>query len=238
MRVNSFVGKLKDVLKYLGNPQYNFNEEIKTKDKFRDIFVLYIFDFLIVIVLSVLIRQFLEVESSGLTGMKNEFNPLEILLFGITFVPIFEELVFRLWLVFKPLYLGISITLFSYLVLSKVFYQTGIINIRDGLTVRLSIAVSVGLIFYFVARSFSDHIRPLWGKKFRWVYYFSVLLFGLMHMFNYDTSHDILLLPILTLPQMIGGIFNGYVRVKYGFFYGVFLHSIYNLLPMLGTVLL
>ncbi|WP_064198021.1 MULTISPECIES: CPBP family intramembrane glutamic endopeptidase [Emticicia] len=64
---------------------------------------------------------------------------------------------------------------------------------------------------------------------FKWLYYLSALLFGLVHTSNYElTESQNLLIPLIILPQLFLGFILGFVRNKYGFFYCVLLHAIYN----------
>ena len=64
---------------------------------------------------------------------------------------------------------------------------------------------------------------------FRWVYYLSAVLFGLVHVSNYELSESQnLLISIIILPQLFLGFMLGFVRIKYGFYYCVLLHAVYN----------
>lgn len=64
---------------------------------------------------------------------------------------------------------------------------------------------------------------------FKWLYYLSALLFGLVHASNYElTESQNLLIPLIILPQLFLGFILGFVRVRYGFFYCVLLHAVYN----------
>ena len=64
---------------------------------------------------------------------------------------------------------------------------------------------------------------------FQWVYYFSCLLFGLVHLGNFDNANDLLwLTPLLVAPQIVMGFFLGYLRVKLGLQYAVLMHMSHN----------
>lgn len=64
---------------------------------------------------------------------------------------------------------------------------------------------------------------------FPWVYYFSCLLFGLVHLGNFDNAKDLLwLTPFLIAPQTVMGFFLGFLRVRLGLHYAMLLHMCHN----------
>ncbi|GLU55971.1 CPBP family intramembrane glutamic endopeptidase [Dyadobacter frigoris] len=64
---------------------------------------------------------------------------------------------------------------------------------------------------------------------FKLLFYISALLFGWMHIFNFEfTSSHYAFIPIITLPQTVLGLILGHIRIIYGFWYGVLLHFLYN----------
>ncbi|WP_409012632.1 type II CAAX prenyl endopeptidase Rce1 family protein [Dyadobacter sp. 3J3] len=70
---------------------------------------------------------------------------------------------------------------------------------------------------------------------FKWLYYISALLFGFIHIFNYqfnDTHY--LFIPFITTGQLFGGLMLGYIRIIYGFWYDVLLHALFNSLMIGG----
>ncbi|SHF06468.1 hypothetical protein SAMN03080594_102488 [Arenibacter palladensis] len=80
----------------------------------------------------------------------------------------------------------------------------------------------------------------IWFKNktyFRYIFYASVLLFAAVHLNNFEMSGQVLYLaPLLVAPQLILGVFLGYVRVKLGLLWSICLHSLYNgilITPML-----
>ena len=64
---------------------------------------------------------------------------------------------------------------------------------------------------------------------FKWIFYFSAITFGQIHIINYqiDTTHY-LFIPFITLSQTFTGLLFGFVRVVYGFGYAILLHSLHN----------
>ena len=55
------------------------------------------------------------------------------------------------------------------------------------------------------------------------------LLFGFVHITNFDFTTSVLLLsPILVLPQLLVGGYFGYIRVRFGLQWSILLHGSYN----------
>ncbi|MDI9356645.1 MAG: CPBP family intramembrane metalloprotease [Chitinophagaceae bacterium] len=63
------------------------------------------------------------------------------------------------------------------------------------------------------------------------IFYLSTFVFAFVHVSNYELTDAILFLfPFIVLPQFIGGLFIGYIRVRYGLIMGFLLHSLNNTL--------
>ncbi len=70
---------------------------------------------------------------------------------------------------------------------------------------------------------------------FPWVFYFSVLYFGLIHIFNYSllTPLEILASPLITLPQISGVLTLGFIRMKHGLKWNSYYHIFSNCISIL-----
>lgn len=69
----------------------------------------------------------------------------------------------------------------------------------------------------------------IWNKYYKYIFYFFSIAFAYVHMMNFPFSKTVLLLsPFLVLPQFIGGVFMGYLRIKFGFLWGFLLHFLSN----------
>ncbi|MFT7352924.1 MAG: membrane protease YdiL (CAAX protease family) [Flavobacterium sp.] len=71
-------------------------------------------------------------------------------------------------------------------------------------------------------------------KSFKIAFYALALLFGFIHISNFEITTNVLLLaPILVLPQILLGGYFGYIRVRFGIQWSMLLHGCYN-----GTLIL
>ena len=72
------------------------------------------------------------------------------------------------------------------------------------------------------------------GKSFKISFYVFALLFGFVHITNFDLTMNVILLsPLLVLPQILLGGYFGYIRVRFGLQWSMLLHGCYN-----GTLIL
>lgn len=74
-------------------------------------------------------------------------------------------------------------------------------------------------------------ILEFWQKYFRFIFYLSAISFALVHLSNFNEmpSHT-LFLPLIVLPQFITGLLIGYIRVRYNFILGLFMHAVFNVI--------
>lgn len=147
--------------------------------------------------------------------------------------PIKEELVFRLSLRFKPLFLAISMSvLLFFIVVRKIIGTDPFFNIWYTLG-NLFIILGMLIILYFLLRLFNNTLTRFWNKHFRLIFYILAIVFGYWHLWNYYLCHYsiILLSPLFILPYIFIGVNLGYIRLKYGIFFSILLHGFYNSIP-------
>lgn len=67
------------------------------------------------------------------------------------------------------------------------------------------------------------------SKFFKFAFYGFTLLFGYVHIFNFEISTNVLLFsPILVAPQIYLGLVLGYMRVRFGLIWAMLMHAVYN----------
>ncbi|WKB81175.1 CPBP family intramembrane metalloprotease [Cellulophaga lytica] len=75
-------------------------------------------------------------------------------------------------------------------------------------------------------------------KTFKIALYVSILLFGAVHITNFEiTPMALLLSPFLVAPQLVLGTFAGYIRVKFGLIWSIALHACHNFILFLPLAL-
>lgn len=232
------------MINYLISPQHVEieNADITVKVKFLINSCAYCFGFMILSIFFIasmdsFIVNCLDLPSISATLNKNNIELKEskgyysyflVLLIG----PFWEEIVFRLPLILNVRSIGISLGVLVYRYIGENIYFN-FYNSHDYL--RLFFALNA---FFLVVRylnvSFLLNIRENYFKHF---FYLTAILFALVHIQNFASSDYRLFIfyPIYVLPQFIMGLFIGNIRMKYGFLWGLLLHSLINLPSALLT---
>ena len=67
------------------------------------------------------------------------------------------------------------------------------------------------------------------AKAFRIAFYSFALLFGYVHISNFEiTTNALLFSPILVAPQIYLGLVLGYMRIQFGLIWSILMHAVYN----------
>jgi membrane protease YdiL (CAAX protease family) len=144
----------------------------------------------------------------------------------VIYSPIMEEVIFRLTLIFNPVYISLSISSLFALLVHK---------ISDGF-VPIVAFVLLFLLITRIAVIYEIKIYSFWNRNFKFIFYLSSLTFGLVHIGNYkyiDTS-QYFMAPILILPQLLLGFILSFTRLHYkkGFLICILIHSLMNMISV------
>jgi membrane protease YdiL (CAAX protease family) len=210
--INSIQENYKDFWAFLKKPLIQKDEIQTWQHKAKRLFSLLTIDILIMLILMPIIMGIGELGLVDLSKNKNsmllQLPFWELVLLGVIIIPLFEELIFRLYLRFKHNFLVRLIILLASL--------TGKQN-KNRIETYLTI---------------------FWEKKFRGIFYFSAIVFGIVHILNFDYSISLLFLaPILTAPQLFVGLVLGYLRVRHNLILGIFMHAIHNAIFLVIPIL-
>ncbi len=122
-----------------------------------------------------------------------------VILIGTVFIPLIEELIFRLGLSHK-----------YNLLFQLILGMSRLWNTEKQHRIQ-------------------QWLHKCWDRSYAGFFYFVAILFALLHLFNYELSWKIVLYsPLLVLPQFLGGLVIGYLRIRQGFVWGFLLHFLYN----------
>lgn len=155
------------------------------------------------------------------------FNKLPV--FFIVFLgPFMEEIIFRLPLRFKKRNIVLSLSFLSiYFVGDKVVD----VNVSSLYTwIKIVPIVFIIILFYTCIKD--SLLESINKKYFKTIFYLFTISFGLIHIVNFYKIvpvNLVYLAPIFVLPQITLSFFVAYFRMKNGFIWGFFLHSLYNL---------
>ena len=163
----------------------------------------------------------------------------QFLFWAAILAPLVEELLFRGWISKKRWLFGILFPLHALVVgwtlATLVFYKNFEINPLQYFFVGLAISVVFFVVWIIKMASDSFDKKPLFTTLKPWVFtttiWYSAVIFGFAHSTNWiEVGQFWYLIPLLVIPQLIGGISLVFIRVKLGLQYSIMGHFILNLL--------
>lgn len=200
---------------YIKNPSYPENFEKINWGRFFLMFWVYLlFGF------SLGIIGLLTAKLAGITRLPINFSIYQKIIYAIILAPVLEEMLLRLLLVFTKKNLVI------FIVSSTVFSIIFLVRNKQ-LFLVFAVLVSLTSILYLYHAKCYNFLK----NHYRAFFYLSAIIFGMLHIFNFAgiNWHNFIFTPLLVLPQLFVGLILGYIRVQYGFKYGVLFHSMINL---------
>lgn len=238
IRLSYYRTLLKEISAYVIKPSYPPNRIKSTKEKVIDMIGLFVLKMACIVLLALLMGLISTVHDPvnlSKSNMHERFSPLLLLLVGGFILPTVEEVCFRLSLRFKPIYLSLTLTVITYYILTKGVYGTSISMVDESFMLRIGTSLFVGLFCFplLKVRSVRTNLEKFLKANFRWFYYSTCLIFAWIHIFNYELSvANLLLLPLITSPQLLSSIIYGYARVAFGFQYPLLFHVTNNLIGL------
>lgn len=230
-----YISLFNEIFKFVKNPKDQRNQEKLTRAKIYDTIGLYLLKLVLLIPLVLFFAVVYNPENVQSKSMLDRFSPMALLVVGGVLLPLLEETAFRLSLRFKPIYLALSSSVFTYYILSKVVFSTKMSAVDESFVLRTAISVLVGMALYPLVNleSVKMKLAKFWSSHFGTIYYLTCLLFAWVHITKYElTLINIVLLPILTLPQLMSALMYGYLRASFGFKYPLLFHMSNNVLAI------
>ena len=162
------------------------------------------------------------------------YNKLFTLILLIILAPLLEELIFRLCFNFKKLEMSLFLLITPYILLGNSFVY---FNTKSVLSIILCLFIYIYFVKYFTQKK----LNYLRDNYFMYFYYLNCILFGLLHIYNINNLNfsfvNIILYIISIIPQILSAIFISFIRIHFGFWWGLSLHSLTNFLPVLFFIL-
>lgn len=230
-----YVSLFRDLFHFVKKPSLEEHTEKSTRLKVYDTIGLFIVKMVCMIPVILFFALIYDPENVQKASMSERFTPLMMFLVGGVVLPLVEEIAFRLSLRFKPIYLALSIAVFLYYFLTKAVFSTKISAIDDTFFLRAGLSLGFGVLLFplLIYEMIKVKLIRFWEVNFRWIYHVISVVFAWVHLSKYEIIWlNVLLLPILTLPQLMSALINGYTRVAFGFQYPLFFHITNNLIAV------
>jgi hypothetical protein len=223
---------LRDLTRFIFRPELS---PIKKQSSFKnaiDLVIILAIILLCSLTSNYLVWYFFNPElSAELIRLQLTTDPVHYFVMLVFIAPMLEESCYRLVLRFNPLFLSIAFGIFCHRLISNVFFEVSVYDIENYPLSRIAWAAVFSVCFYVILSNekISSGLKVFWGKKFKWICWLSCLVFAFVHVTNFNiTPVNILLMPLLTLPQLFLGVGAAYMRIKCGFMYAMLLHALYN----------
>ena len=155
-----------------------------------------------------------------------DMNPARLILVAIVLAPLLEEIIFRSWLG------GRRTALLGFPMLASGLALLSLLGSGVGATTGLAVASVLTFLTLTVwrrARTLDEgafiHARE---QLFPFIFWGTAILFGLLHLANYQGGITTPLLMLAVTPQMFVGLVLGYVRLRFGLVTAICFHGGYN----------
>lgn len=230
----------REIINYLRHPTFIENGNPgEIKNKFKEVIITYLIylpPFFCSVLLLFLVDKFivqhfydysiLEQLSSNRQELKNTYG-LYTFLVVVLIGPFLEEIIFRFPLTLKKPAIALSIALLVYRFVGGHIYS---FNFQE-VSAYIHLGIAICTMLFIIKFLPSNWLAALKQKSFNFFFYGSAFVFALMHITNFiPYNYQVCLFyPFYTLPQLVMGLFIGYVRMKHGFISGWSLHSLINL---------
>lgn len=235
-----------ELLNFYKKPTLNHDPKLEAKTIFQKIFLIVrLWSFLFIcLILSGFLIDFI-LYKTGYSGSNlNEEVAKMPFLYGLLLAgiagPIWEEILTRLFLSKKPTFLALGSIFFVLFLLQYITPIFSILNPNFLLifkTLPMLFSLGLGLLFIPIFWFLNSYLKRLEkvGKlekieKFAPAMVFSsILAFSFAHIINWTSfDQNLFILPWLILPQLILSFGLVFIRIRFGFFYGIFLHILNN----------
>lgn len=239
----------REFLIFLKKPN-TLDEKYKTGEKIKVLFKLYILSLILIFFVNIINKlliywELYDVPSHVITSWYNSnlstgYYPVLITVLLLTII--LEEITFRLLLTsYNIIYINLSLS-FCLAIIAYLLFKNNLWQFNNSLVQIFKPTIyilSFSILFFPVIHlclKYLIFLKNKWKILFRYIYYFSAILFAVYHIpsLNLNTKHY-LFLPIIISPYFIYGLVLGYARIKIGFKYSILIHFIINL-PVIYSI--
>jgi hypothetical protein len=215
-----------EFVRFLKNP--HLPHERRETNLFGTAILIYLYTFFFIGLIGVGIRSLLELfftlpADETLVIPPRYIDHLWIYFILISIIlPVLEELMFRLSLIFKPIHLTISVSILTSLCVHTIANEI----------ITMIVFLLLFLMIYHVSTVYKLYLISFWNRNFKFLFYGLSIFFGLVHITNYTFTmgYQYLISPFLVFPQIAVGFILSFTRIFYkkGFLIGILYHVTLN----------
>ena len=221
-----FRERLGDVAAFLRFPTHHIAHYRWSHLLVLAVLIVFAFDYAVDF-LATALTEFLD-ETTGLMPEAVEYDsslPEDIIGYLIL-APLFEEAVYRGWLSGRIAALRFAVFGFAGEALFIASFYVDF-ELASYLSLGGLALWGFGLWRWLATRDFDTQVPEWFTRNFHWFVWGSSILFGLIHLSNYEEISNPLAV-LIVLPQTIGGLFLAYTRTRLGLRAAMLHHALYN----------
>ncbi|HBV16301.1 CPBP family glutamic-type intramembrane protease [Chryseobacterium carnipullorum] len=223
-----------DFFKFIYKPDIYKSSNSVLRKICESLFI-YLFSLLLGLCISFTIYYFIDTPERRDNEVDFSF---EFIFLSCLLLPLLEEIVFRLSFIYSRINLSLSVGGIAFSIANNLLKEQTLFTIENFYVIRIIasilISIFIGILFYFKIKRYTNVLANFHQKKFKTIFYILTLLFALLHVTNFKLNfYSFLIFPLMILPQFIFGLAAGFIRIRYGFPYCLFIHIFSNAIPTL-----
>lgn len=227
---------VKDMINYLRRPHMPTPRRPFGFECVIDLMTLMGVAFLMLPVIGLFLGVVIQLTGSTIPKPSAEFEAFSakpnFIFLAVLAAPLIEELLFRSWLTRRwGIFIVMPVLLVGAAILALKGAEPSIIS--DGGRALILAAIlgsfTLYLFRYLQLRREQVILNRAINRIFPFVFWGSCVLFGLMHLANYEGGDMGILLPLIILPQFVVGVMLAFIRMRFGLISAMVFHGLYNL---------
>lgn len=117
-----------------------------------------------------------------------------------------------------------------YLISDIILYMLLLFPILEELIFRLPLKFKYNIVALVINKISDGRVKPIWYNYYKYIFYFFVIVFGILHLTNYEAFSKtfILISPLLVLSQTFGGFLLSFLRIRIGLVWSILTHIFFN----------
>lgn len=179
-----------DYLKFIYRP-YLVKSQKSVHKKIFEILFIYLFYLILSTSISIAVYYFIDTPQRKDDNINLNFGYIFLSCF---FLPLIEEIVFRLSLIYSRRNLSFTAAGLFFLIINNFLKNRDIFIGENYYLIRIifsiMISILIGIIFYFTSKKYERMLAYFFENNFRIIFYISSLIFAFLHVSNFEISLD------------------------------------------------
>ena len=158
-----------------------------------------------------------------------------LFLYSCFLAPIFEEICFRLLLIYSKINFVVALSVYA--IFGGFVSQNGLCRLING--TYFDFNYKIQLLFLIIAfislillniKAVDDIFKLLFNKHWLWFFYIMALFFGSLHTWPpFSIVSNWPWIIVQGAPQIFDGLYSGYIRIGYGLKWSIATHMVWNI---------